>query len=113
MNNIRKARQSKGVNLKEFSDKLGIAVSTASMYENSKREPDFDTLRKMARFLDVSVDYLIGYDQPDVEQQKKLANIDELPLSERQKTLLKTFDRCNNENQLCVLAYAEGAADKR
>lgn len=78
MNNIRKARQSKGVNLKEFSDKLGIAVSTASMYENSKREPDFDTLRKMARFLDVSVDYLIGYDQPDVEQQKKLANIDEL-----------------------------------
>lgn len=111
MNNIRKARQSKGVNLKEFSDKLGIAVSTASMYENSKREPDFDTLRKMARFLDVSVDYLIGYDEPEV--QKKLVNIDELPLSERQKTLLKTFDRCNNENHLCILAYAEGAADKR
>lgn len=111
MNNIRKARQSKGVNLKEFSDKLGIAVSTASMYESSKREPDFDTLRKMARFLDVSVDYLIGYDEPEV--QKKLVNIDELPLSERQKTLLKTFDRCNNENQLCILAYAEGAADKR
>lgn len=112
MNNIRKARQEKGVSLKEFSDKMGIAVSTASMYENSKREPDFDTLRKMARFLDVSVDYLIGYDQPEVEQ-KKLVSIDELPLTERQKTLLKTFDRCNNENQLCVLAYAEGAADKK
>ena len=34
----------------ELADKLGIAKSTVSMYENGNREPDFDTLVCIADF---------------------------------------------------------------
>lgn len=44
----------------ELADKLGIAKSTVSMYENGKRQPDLETLEKIADFFNVDMDYLIG-----------------------------------------------------
>lgn len=39
---------------------LGIGTSTYSMYEQGLREPDDETKIKIARYFDVSVDYLVG-----------------------------------------------------
>ena len=44
----------------ELADKLGIAKSTVSMYENGNREPDFDTLVCIADFFNVDMNYLLG-----------------------------------------------------
>jgi len=57
--------------LKERAEQLGISNAQAarlcdlderrySNYANAKREPDLATLAKIARVLDVSVDYLLG-----------------------------------------------------
>ena len=43
-----------------MAQKLGIAKSTISMYENGNREPDFETLEKIADFFNVDTDYLLG-----------------------------------------------------
>lgn len=45
---------------REVAEAIGIAVSTLGMYEGGRREPDLDTLRKLARFYGVTVDYLLG-----------------------------------------------------
>lgn len=44
----------------EMAEKLGISKSTISMYENGNREPDFETLEKIADFFNVDIDYLLG-----------------------------------------------------
>lgn len=39
----------------ELGRQLGIAKSTISLYENGKREPDFETVEKFADFFNVSM----------------------------------------------------------
>lgn len=50
----------------ELAKKLQISRSSLSLYELDKREPDFDTLTKIADLFNVSLDYLMGRtDQPN------------------------------------------------
>lgn len=42
---------------------LGVAPNTISQYESGKREPDIDTLMKIASILEVSVDNLLGNEE--------------------------------------------------
>lgn len=57
---IREVRKSKKITAKELANHIKVVESTMSLYENGKREPDFETLLKIANYLDVSVDYLLG-----------------------------------------------------
>ncbi|GAV22664.1 helix-turn-helix domain-containing protein [Carboxydothermus pertinax] len=53
-------RQSRGLTQKELADFLNISRSALSLYETGKREPDYETLLKLANFFEVNVDYLLG-----------------------------------------------------
>ena len=57
---IKEIRKSRGLTSKELASMVGVADSTMSLYENGKREPDFDTLRSIANCLDTDIDYLLG-----------------------------------------------------
>ncbi len=48
------------VTQKRLSLELHIAPTTLNGYINNYREPDFHTLVRMARYFDVSTDYLLG-----------------------------------------------------
>jgi repressor LexA len=56
---IKEIRKRKKITAKELAEHVSVAESTMSLYENGKREPDFETLSKIARYLEVSVDYLL------------------------------------------------------
>lgn len=45
---------------KQLSIDLDIAVSTVNGYVKKNREPDFEMLSRLARYFDVSADYLLG-----------------------------------------------------
>ncbi len=44
----------------QLSGKIGISRATLSHYEKNRREPDYETLNKIADFFNVSIDYLLG-----------------------------------------------------
>lgn len=44
----------------DIANKIGIARATYGAYEQGTRQPDFETLEKIADFFEVSVDYLLG-----------------------------------------------------
>ncbi|HEK9100172.1 helix-turn-helix transcriptional regulator [Bacillus pfraonensis] len=71
---LRKLRKTNKLTMKELGQKLNLAESTISGYENGNRKPDYDTLNKFADFFEVSADYLLGRDS--VKNTDKNATID-------------------------------------
>ncbi len=53
-------REEKGITKKAIAMHLKIDQSTYGKYELDKREPDYETLLKLADFYEVSVDFLLG-----------------------------------------------------
>ena len=60
---LRKLRRSKGLTQSELGKKLNVSNGTIAMWETDKRQPDLETINKIASFFNVSVDYLMGRDQ--------------------------------------------------
>lgn len=59
-NIFRQLRIASGLTQNEMAEKIGISRSTIGMYETGAREPDFETLEKIADFFNVDTDYLLG-----------------------------------------------------
>lgn len=57
---LRFLRESRGMTQIELAKKIGVAPTTYRNYENTSREPNYDTLVNIANHLDVSCDYLLG-----------------------------------------------------
>lgn len=52
-------------NQTSFAEKLGLKQAVYSHYETNRREPDLNTLCKIAKILGVSADYLLGLSDED------------------------------------------------
>lgn len=58
--NLKEARERRGMTQKEVADIIGVAKSTYSLYESGNREPNDQTIKKIADTLNVSADDLLG-----------------------------------------------------
>ena len=56
---LKKLREEKGLTQSELGKELGISPSTIGMYEQGRRVPDVQILKKMSAFFNVSIDYLL------------------------------------------------------
>ena len=79
---IKEIRKAKKITAKQLAVQINVAESTMSLYENGKREPDYNTLVKIADVLEVSTDYLLGI---EVEKEKPTASGE---LSENRQKLI-------------------------
>ena len=59
---LKELREQKGITQAELSKDLKISPSTIGMYEQERREPGNDTLKLIADYFNVSIDYLLGND---------------------------------------------------
>lgn len=53
-------RKQKKLSQYELAEKLGFSRGKLANYEQGTREPDYETLKFLANFFDVSIDYLLG-----------------------------------------------------
>lgn len=80
----------------QMADMLGITRQAYGNYENGSREPDFNTLEKLADYFGVSVDFLLGKtDDPTpadqlTSQLTKAAEAAKFAKSSREQT--STYD---------------------
>ncbi|EGT4532609.1 TPA: helix-turn-helix domain-containing protein [Clostridioides difficile] len=58
--NLKTLRIKNKLTQEELAEKLCISRSALSLYELNKRKPDFDTLIKISKFFNVSVDSILG-----------------------------------------------------
>lgn len=57
---IKHLRLEKGLTQEELAGKLGLKKSTISLYESNSRQPDYETLIKLADVFGVTIDGLFG-----------------------------------------------------
>ena len=62
VNRLKELRQSKGLTLDDIEKATGINRGTYSNYENGITEPKLQVWEKLADYFDVSVPYLLGFD---------------------------------------------------
>lgn len=86
-NNLKNVRIKRGIKAIDIAKALNVSKQTISNWENGKRFPDIKTLIKLADFYNVSVDYLVGRTDDDLDFIKIMENIP----SEKRKTLLDVW----------------------
>ena len=64
MNRIREIRKKQGISQSKLAQLTGIPTSTLSEFENGLHDPGEDRLRKIAKALNVSLNYIQGGKRP-------------------------------------------------
>jgi len=108
-NTLKSLRNSRGLSQRQLAKQLNVAPSTLAMYELDKREPDYETLKKIADFFEVSTDYLLGRsDVPNpldkVAEESFTYDLQDLP-EEAKKTLEDFIDYIHSK-------YRQGKREK-
>lgn len=57
---LKKLRELKGLTQVEVAEHFGIATRTLQHYEKGSRNPDYDRVILLAKYFNVSTDYLLG-----------------------------------------------------
>ena len=76
----------------------GIPKSAMSQYIKGSFEPKQDRVFLMAKALNVSEAWLMGYDVPMEKEQKNIST-NELPLTDGEKMMLELFRKIPEEHQ--------------
>lgn len=88
--NLRTLIEEREMTQKELAKCLNIAPSTLGSYVQAVREPDFSTLKRLAEYFDVSIDYLLDYHRSSKTNHKE-------------SELLRVFRTLSDEQQyICI-----------
>lgn len=93
---IQKLRKAHKYSQKELGDFLGIGVSTISMWESEKREPDLSHLMALSELFHVSVDYIL------------YGVVDDVQLTAMEREVLELFRALPNEQQYEIKGIIRG-----
>ena len=101
---IRELRREMGCTQNKLAEVLGVTQDSISLWENDKRMPDTPYVIMMAKFFDVTTDYLLGlsgdykrvavgadYTQEFIKQEEIQLIYDYRKLSEDKKNLLTEY----------------------
>ena len=87
-NRVKEILDEKDLSQKELAAQLNIAPTTLSGYINNKRQPDFELVKAIAAFLEVSTDYLLEFDGSafslDAHETALIGKLRKLDKQERQ-----------------------------
>ena len=68
---IIKLRKEKGLSQEEFGNAINVSRQAVSKWESEQTKPDIDKLKDIAKFFDVSYDYLLNDEIDNIEETKK------------------------------------------
>lgn len=99
---LHKLRESDDLSQTRFAREIGFSQAAVSAWENNTREPGIEALLKIARYFNVSVDYLVGNTVKDQKKEKLVPS-----LKPDEQKLLETYRKLDTYNRLRVATYAD------
>ena len=119
-NRLKKLRLEKKLTQLQIGQKVNISEARYYLYENNKRQPDYELLKSLAEVLETTTDYLLGNDNttktissviPDNELADKLSVLIE---NEHAKVLFDKLGELSDEelNQVADIVNIVTKIDK-
>ncbi|MBE7135166.1 helix-turn-helix transcriptional regulator [Bacillus paranthracis] len=96
---IRSLRDSKKLTQKMLAEKLRIPNQNLSNYERGFRQPDYETLEKIADFFEVSTDYLLGRTDKKEKMPDILPELSQKEERDIARDLEKTLEDLDNSEE--------------
>ena len=97
---LKNLRSEAKINQTDLARALGVTQGTIGNWETGKRIPDAETLKEVANYFNVSVDYLIGNDTKEESQ----AYFDDPKI----KMLARNLSQISDEDRKTVIDAIEG-----
>lgn len=88
---LKELRFKNDITQSEFAKLLGVAQQTVGSWEKEKSTPNYDLLKQIAKYFNVSIDYLLDNDAG--------ANSNTPPLNAEQAELIAEYDALNDEGR--------------
>jgi transcriptional regulator with XRE-family HTH domain len=103
---LRALRKEHNMTQDELADKLGISRSAVGMYEQGRREPDFDKLKVLADYFSVSSDVLLESEEDRRARQEER-------LAAYAAAFQAAEDKMREEEQAVIKAYRTASEDTK
>ncbi len=109
---IKDERTKKDLSQAELGEFLKITQQAVGRWEKNLSEPDTDTLKKLAKLFNVTVDYLLGYDELTPEERTVGASLTKkISITPIEDEMLYTFRQIGKkrgeEAQRALITVAE------
>ena len=86
---LKELRFKNDITQSEFAKLLGVTQQTVGSWEKEKSTPNYDLLKQIAKYFNVSIDYLLDND----------AGANTPPLNAEQAELIAEYDALNDEGR--------------
>lgn len=60
---LKDLRMEKGLTQEELAKQINFSLSVVNKWENGKKNPSVDAIKVLAKFFNVSADYLLGLEE--------------------------------------------------
>lgn len=101
-NVLKELRTEKELSQANFAKIFNVSQNTIFCWEANKSEPNINTLKKLAKYFDVSLDYLCGR-TTDINLKDEYQN----SITKNERKLLKDFRAIPEQYQALCLSYVE------
>lgn len=91
----------------EFASKIGISRAALSHYEKDRRDPDYETLQKIADFFEVTTDQLLGREEKKTPSWSDEDEFDKWVNDPEVYKFYKEFNESPEERRQALLAVWE------
>lgn len=88
---LKKAREAKKLTQEQVASFLGWSTQTYQAWELGKNEPDIETLKKLSKLLDVSIDYIVD-NQRENKKDELISKIENLSKEDIKKIIIKMIE---------------------
>lgn len=102
-NQLKRLREEKKISQSELARALGVSTSSIGNYEIGYREPDFETLEKLADYFNVSIGALLG----DAQAARLLTYYEKCAAIMEKAVLLDAVDRAKIEERIDTMLESD------
>lgn len=93
---LKELRENAKLTQEAFGEMFGVTSNAVYSWEKGKTQPSIEVIKKIAKYYDVSVDYLFGFTQEDMTKIKQLNQV------AREAGLLKGEDMTMEEFEKAI-----------
>ncbi len=101
---LKTLRKEKHLTQGQLASYLNTSRSTIAGYETKSRQPDFETLQRLADYFEVSIDFLITGENSIASQKAEYSHINEISLELEMKSIYRQLTAISKYD---VLKYAK------